>query len=211
MASRQRVCGRAGCSLQGGWTELDVCQACGFPTRQGEEAQYAAQKRQLLSTAGGGLEPGELPTSYGLVLRQGGVPSHPDCAKVEACTVVRSIRLLLRNNASGTLTCGTEGMAFWTDDGLSFRWPYEQVVSISIGSGATRANGGFAGISFGFGAVFGEQFEGFLNRMTTQTAAHSLINLVMQDSSVMFRTLSGSQQKLGLDLAPALRRVGARG
>jgi hypothetical protein len=56
-----------------------------------------------------------------------------------------------------------------------------------------------------------EQFEGFLNRMTTQTAAHSLINLVMQDSSVMFRTLSGSQQKLGLDLAPALRRVGARG
>ncbi len=33
----------------------EVCEACGFPTRQGEEARYAAQKRQLLSTAGGGL------------------------------------------------------------------------------------------------------------------------------------------------------------
>jgi len=211
MASRQRACGRAGCSLQGAWTDAEVCQTCGFPTRQGEEAQYAAQKRQLLSTAGGGLEPGELPTSYGFVLCQGGVPSHPDCAKVEARTVVRSVRSLLRNGASGILTCGTKGMAFWTDDGLSFRWPYEQVVSISLGSGATRTSGGFAGSGFGFGAVFGEQFEGFLDRMTTQTVAHSLINLVMQDSSVMFRTLSVSQQKLELDLAPALRRFAARG
>lgn len=87
MTSQQRACGRAGCSLQGVWTDAEVCHACGFPTRQGEEAQYAAQQRRLLGTAGGGLEPGELPTSYGLVLGQGGVSSHPDCAKVEACTV----------------------------------------------------------------------------------------------------------------------------
>ena len=192
MASRERACGRAGCSLQGAWTEAEVCQACGFPTRQGEEAQYAARKRQLLSTAGGGLEPGELPTSYGLVLRQGGVPS---------------IGLLLREGASGTLTYGTEGVAFWTDDGLSLRWPYERVVSIAFGSGATQTGGGFSGTGFGLGAVIGPQFAGFLNKVTTQMVAHSLIHLVMQDSSVMFRTASVPQQKLELDLAPALRRV----
>jgi hypothetical protein len=207
MASRERACGRAGCSLQGAWTEVEVCEACGFPTRQGEEAQYAARKRQLLSTAGGGLEPGELPASYGLVLRQGGVLSHPECGKVDACTVARSIGLLLREGASGTLTYGTEGVAFWTDDGLSLRWPYEQVVSIAFGSGATQTGGGFSGTGFGLGAVVGPQFAGFLNKVTTQMVAHSLIHLVMQDSSVMFRTASVPQQRLELDLAPALKRV----
>ena len=207
MASRERACGRAGCSLQGAWTEAEVCQACGFPTRQGEEAQYAARKRQLLSTAGGGLEPGELPASYGLVLRQGGVLSDPECGKVDACTVARSIGLLLREGASGTLTYGTEGVAFWTDDGLSLRWPYEQVVSIAFGSGATQTGGGFSGTGFGLGAVIGPQFAGFLNKVTTQMVAHSLIHLVMQDSSVMFRTASVPQQRLELDLAPALKRV----
>ena len=200
----------AGCSLQGVWTDAEVCQACGFPTRQGEEAKYAAQKRQLVSTAGGGLEPGELPTSYGFVLRQGAVASHPDCAKVEACTVVRSVRLLLRNGATGTLTCGTEGIAFWTDDGLSLRRPYEQLESIAIGSGATQTGGGVTGTGFGLGTVVAPHFADFLNKVTTQTVAHSLINLVMSDSSVMFRTASVSQQKLELDLAPVLMRFPAR-
>jgi hypothetical protein len=207
MATQERACGRAGCSLQGAWTEAEVCPACGFPTRQGEEAKYAARKRQLLSTAGGGLEPGELPASYGLVLRQGGVLSDPECGKVDACTVARSIGLLLREGASGTLTYGTEGVAFWTDDGLSLRWPYEQVVSIAFGSGATQTGGGFSGTGFGLGAVVGPQFAGFLNKVTTQMVAHSLIHLVMQDSSVMFRTASVPQQRLELDLAPALKRV----
>ncbi len=215
MASRQRACGRAGCSLQGVWTDAEVCEACDFPTRQGEEARYAAQKRQLLSTAGGGLEPGELPTSYGFVLRPGGVSSHPECAKVEDCTVVRSVRLLLRNGASGTLTCGTEGIAFWTDDDLSFRWPYEQVESIDIGSGATQTGakqtgGGFAGTGFGLGTVVAPHFADFLNKVTTQTVAHSLINLVMRESSVMFQTASVSQEKLERDLASVLRRFPAR-
>jgi len=211
MASLQRACGRAGCSLQGVWTDAEVCEACRFPTRQGEEAQYAAQKRQLLSTARGGLEPGELPTSYGFVLRQEGVPSDPDCAKVEGCTVVRSVRLLLRNGASGTLTCGTEGLAFWTDDDLSLRWPYEQVESIDIGSGATQTAGGSTGTGFGLGTVVAPHFADFLNKVTTQTVAHSLINLVMRESSVMFRTASASQQKLELDLGPVLKRFPARG
>jgi len=207
MSSQERACGRAGCSLQGAWTEAEVCPACGFPTRQGEEAKYAARKRQLLSTAGGGLGPGELPTSYGFVLREGGVPSHPECGKVEACTVVRSIGLLLREGASGTLTYGTEGLALWTDDGLSFRWPYERVMSIAIGSGATQTGGGFSGTGFGLGAVVGPQFAGFLNKVTTQMVAHSLIHLVMQDTSVMFRTAAISQPRLEADLAPAVRRV----
>jgi hypothetical protein len=210
MASRERACGRAGCSLQGSWTDADVCPACGFPTRQGEEARYAAEKRQLLNTAQGGLEPGETPTSYGFMLRQAEAPSHPGCAKVEACNVVRSVGLLLRVAASGTLTCGTEGIAFWTDDGLSFRWPYEQVVSITLGSGATQTGGGFGGSGFGLGTVIGLHFGEFLNKVTTQMVAHALISVVMRESSVMFRTASVSQQKLELDLAPALRRVAPR-
>jgi hypothetical protein len=145
------------------------------------------------------------------VLRQGGVQSPPECGKVDACTVVRSIGLLLREGASGTLTFGTEGLAFWTDDGLSLRWPYEQVASIGFGSGATQTGGGFSGTGFGLGAVVGPQFAGFLNKVTTQMVAHSLIHVVMQESSVMFRTVSVSQQRLELDLAPALRRLRGRG
>jgi hypothetical protein len=210
MASRERACGRAGCSLQGAWTEAQVCPACGFPTRQGEEAEYAARKRQLLSTAGGGLGPGELPTSYGLVLREAGAPPYPECGKVEACTVVRSIGLLLRAGASGALTYGSEGVAFWTDDGLSLRWPYEQLVSINFGSGATQTGGGFGTSGRGLGGVVGPQLAEFLNKVTTQTVAHSLIHLVMQGTSVLLRTASVPQQKLELDLAPVLRRLPAR-
>ena len=144
------------------------------------------------------------------MLRDSGVPSHPDCGKVEDCTVVRSMGLLLRDGASGTLTYGTEGVAFWTDDGLSFRWPYEQVVSINFGSGATHTGGGFSGTGPGLGAVVGPHFAGFLNKVTTQTVAHCLIHLVMQGTSVMFRTASVPQQKLELALAPVLRRFPAR-
>ena len=201
---RRAACGRAGCSLQGSWTDAELCQACGFPTRQGEEAHYAAQKQRLLSTAGGGLEPGELPTSFGLGLRQGGGLSHPECAKVETCTVVRSVRLLLRKGAGGTLTCGTEGIAFWTEDDLACRWPYEQVTSISIGpGGATRSGDDFPGTPFGPGHdAVGTYFSGFLNRLTTKTVFHSLINLVMHDSSVMFRTASVPQKRLEIDSLP---------
>jgi hypothetical protein len=209
MATRERACGRAGCSLQGSWTDSEVCPACGFPTRQGEEAAYAANKRQLLSTAGEGLGPGELPTSYGLVLRRDGLASHPDCGKVEACMVVRTTGLLLRQGATGTITFGTEGIAFWADDGVSFRWPYGQAVSIAIGSGATQIGGGFARTGFGLGTVVAPNFAGFLNKVTTKTVAHSIINLVMRDSTVMFRTAAVSQQKLELDLAPFLKRLGA--
>ena len=155
-----------------------------------------------------------MPTSYGLVLRQGGVSSHPDCAKVEACTVVKSIHLQLRNGESGTITCGTEGIAFWTDDGLSCRWPYEQVVSITIGpGGAERTGDDFSGRLFGPGGdgVVGPYFAAFLKKVTTRTVVHSRISLVMRDSSAMFSTASVPQQKLELDLAPALRRVAARG
>ncbi len=213
MASGERACGRAGCSLQGSWTEAEVCRECGFPTRQGEEAHYAVQKRELLSTAGGGLEPGELPTSYGFGARLAGAPPDPDCAKVEACTVVRSVGLLLRRGASGTLTFGTEGIAFWTDDGLACRWPYEQVASVTIGSGgATRTVGEFPATLFGpdRDRAVGASFAGFLDRLTAKPVAYSLINLVVRDGSVMFRTASVPQAKLGTDLAPALRRVAAR-
>ena len=120
------------------------------------------------------------------------------------------MRLLLRNGASGRLTCGTEGIAFWTDDDLSLRWPYEQVESMDIGSGATQTAGGFAGTGFGPGRVVAPYFADFLTKVTTQTVAHSLINLVMRESSVMFRTASVSQQKLELDLASCLRRFPAR-
>jgi hypothetical protein len=144
------------------------------------------------------------------VLREGGVPSHPECGKVDACTVVRSIGLLLREGASGALTYGTEGVAFWTDDGLSFRWRYEQLVSIGFGSGATQTGGGFATSGRGLGGVVGPQLAEFLNKVTTQTVAHSLVHLVMQGTSVMFRTASVPQQRLELDLAPIVGRLGAR-
>ena len=124
--------------------------------------------------------------------------------------MVRSARLLLRNGAGGTLTFGTEGIAFWTDDDLSLRWPYGQVESIDIGSGAIQTGGGFTGTGFGLGTVAAPHFAGFLNKMTTQTVAHSLINLVMRESSVMFRTASVSQQRLEPDLASVLKRFPAR-
>ncbi len=125
--------------------------------------------------------------------------------------MVRSVRLLLRNGASGTLTCGTEGIAFWTDDDLSFRWPYEQVESIAIGSGTTQTGGGFTATGFGLGTVVAPHFADFLNKVTTQTVVHSLVHLVMRESSVLFRTASVSQQKLELDLASVLRRFPAHG
>jgi hypothetical protein len=212
VAPSSRACGRAGCTLRGVWTDDEVCQACRFPTRQGEDAQHAAQKRQLLSTTGGGLEPGELPTAYGLVVRDGQGSSHPDCSKVEACTVARSIGLPLREGESGTLTSGTEGIAFWADDGLSWRWPYERVESITIGAGgATKTGGVSSGLLSPTTGVVGPYFAGFLNKVSTRTVVHSLINVVLRDSSVMFRTASVSQQKLELDLAPALRRLAVRG
>jgi len=114
---------------------------------------------------------------------------------------------MLRESASGTLTYGTEGVAFWTDDGLSFRWPYEQVMSIGFGSGATQTGGGFDTSGRGLGGVVGPQLAEFLNKVTTQTVAHSLVHLVMQGASVMFRTASVPQQRLEADLAPAVRRV----
>jgi hypothetical protein len=166
----------------------------------------------MLNTTSAGLEPGELPTSYGFVLRDGGVSSHPDCAKVDACTVVSPIHLVLPNGASGTLTCGTEGVAFWTDDGLSFRWPYEQVVSITVGPGGTTRTGGVSGLrSGGLGPnlVLGPVLTGLLNTVTTKAVVYSLISLVMRDSSVMFRT-AVPQHMLELDLAPALKRIAAR-
>ena len=101
-------------------------------------------------------------------------------------------------------------MAFRTDDGLSFRWPYEQLVSISFGSGATQTGGGFGTSGRGLGGVVGPQLAEFLNKVTTQTVARSLIHLVMQGTSVLLRTASVPQQKLELDLAPALRRLPAR-
>jgi len=211
MPSKERACGRAGCSLQGVWTEAEVCEVCGFPTRQGDDAQYAAEKRRMLSTASRGLEPGELPTSYGFVLREG-VSSHPDCAKVAACTAVSPIHLLLPNGASGTLTCGTEGIAFWTDDGLSFRWPYKQVVSITIGPGGNKRTDGVSGLrpgGLGPNLVLGPLLTSFLNTVTTKTIVYSLISLVMRDSSVMFRA-AVPQHILELELAPALKRIAAR-
>jgi hypothetical protein len=84
------------------------------------------------------------------------------------------------------------------------------VESIDIGSGATQTGGGFTGTVFGLGTVVPPHFADFLNKATTQTVAHSLINLVMRESSVMFRTASVSQQKLELDLASVIRRFPAR-
>lgn len=122
--------------------------------------------------------------------------------------MVSSVRSVLRNGASGTLTCGTEGIAFWTDDGLSFRWTYEQVVSITIGPGGTTETGG--GIPEKFFGPLGLGYSRFLNKVTTRTVVHSLISLVMRDGSVRFRA-AVPQQKLELDLAPALERLAARG
>jgi hypothetical protein len=77
--------------------------------------------------------------------------------------------------------------------------------------GVTRTGGGFSGRVVGpGGAVVGSPFAAFLNKVTTKTVVHSLIDLVMSDCSVMFRTASVPQQKLELDLATALRRVPTR-
>jgi hypothetical protein len=125
--------------------------------------------------------------------------------------VVRSDRLLLSTGASGFLTCATEGIAFWTNDDLSFRWPYEQVESIGIGSSATQTGGALTRTGFGLGTVVAPQFADLLNKVTTQTVAHSLINLVMRESAVVFLTASISQRELELDMAFVLGPFPARG
>jgi len=205
--SPARACNRAGCSLQGFWTDVALCRACGFPTRDGEEAEYAVQKRLLLDTAGQGLEPGELPTSYGLVLRSSGVASHPGCGKVDACTVVTVRHLALRDGAAGTLTCGTNGLAFWTEDALSCRWPYEQIVSLIIvaGGAVEEADGPAAG-GFSLDAI-PAQLARLVNKLRGYSARYSFVDVVMQDSSVTFRTSSAPAPDLEQELAPALRRL----
>jgi hypothetical protein len=111
--------------------------------------------------------------------------------------------LPLLERARGVLTSGTEGLAFWTDEGLSFRWPYDNVVSVNIGSsGETRAADSFSATGIGLGAAVGPHLAGFLNKLTTRTVAYSLIDLVMRDGSVLFRTSSVPQQRLELDLLP---------
>jgi hypothetical protein len=86
------------------------------------------------------------------------------------------------------------------------------VESITIGAGgATKTGGVSSGLLSPTTGVVGPYFAGFLNKVSTRTVVHSLINVVLRDSSVMFRTASVSQQKLELDLAPALRRLAVRG
>lgn len=120
-----RACGRAGCPLQGIWTEDEICGSCSFPTRKGADAEFAVRKRSLLNSAGTTLPAGELPSSFGYAVRQArlrSLSSHPDCGRVAGCTVVGGHNLKFNPGTHGVLTCGTDGIAFWLDEGLGLSW-----------------------------------------------------------------------------------------
>jgi hypothetical protein len=208
MAVLTRACGRAGCPRQGVWASEECCPSCGFPTRQGEEAEYAVQKRELLGTAAGGARWGERPEWYGLGTLQAGAPPHPWCARVDDCVVVSAHRMAMRAGARGTLTCGTEGVAFWLDDGLSCQWRYTDIQSIGVRDGGASRTGG---LDLGRGNAFlppeGTLLGAALNKLVSRTVVNSLVALALNQGTVTFRAIGSSAQSLGPKLAPALRGV----
>lgn len=132
----------------------------------------------------------------------------PGSGKVDQCTVIEERQTALSSGSVGTLTCGTQGLAFWMDDGLSCRWPYHEMVSVRVAPG---------GIADDSGARAGEGTPFLISRSVLQLARgakkftgrvrrYSLITLAMRECSLTLQTASVTLEQVEAALAPALGR-----
>ena len=172
-------------------------------------------RRQALE--GNGLVPLPEPVLAGfgppVVAGAGAIVRHlADAGKINNCTAVGGHNLMLGAGTAGTLTCGSQGIAFWVEDGRRLMCDYDHLLNVEVGGpGVTQRGGRIMGGGFGLtGVLEGTLVATVLNKLATRTSVNTLVGVVMQDSSMTLHTSAVTPAQAMIDFAPALGRLAVR-